>query len=116
MNDNLFKIINLMGYTPYQVAKATGISNVSFSGWKSGRNKPKLENLKLIADFLGVDVTILIDDLNIADDKKNHPNIEGDKLNDIHEIIDLLSELPKERIKDVHQYIQYLRYLEKENG
>ena len=36
------------------VSKATGIERSTFSDWKSGRSKPKLEKLIKIADFLGV--------------------------------------------------------------
>ena len=41
---------------PYEVSKATGISTSTFSDWKSGRSKPKIEKLIKIADYFGVDV------------------------------------------------------------
>ena len=42
--------------TDYQVAKETGIPQSTFSDWKSGRSKPKVEKLIKIAKFLGASV------------------------------------------------------------
>lgn len=42
------------------VSKATGITKSTFSDWKKGRSKPKLEKLQLIADFFGVSVDYLM--------------------------------------------------------
>lgn len=44
------------GVTDYQVSKDTGITRSTFSEWKSGRSKPKVEKLKILADYFGVDV------------------------------------------------------------
>ena len=44
------------GVTDYAVSKDTGIPQSTFSDWKSGRSKPKLEKLKLIADYFEVSV------------------------------------------------------------
>ncbi len=37
-----------------QVAKSTGIPPSTFSDWKSGRSKPKLDKIKKISEFFGV--------------------------------------------------------------
>ena len=58
--ENLVKILNSKGITAYQVSKATGISNATFSAWKSGSYTPKLDKLKLIAAFLKVDINDLV--------------------------------------------------------
>ena len=42
--------------TTYKVAKDTGISNTTFSDWKRGKSKPKLEKLIILAKYLGVPV------------------------------------------------------------
>lgn len=44
------------GLLDSHVSKATGIPASTFSDWKSGRSAPKIEKLKLIADFFGVPV------------------------------------------------------------
>lgn len=46
--------------TVYRVAKATGISNSTFTDWKNGRSKPKTDKLKLIADYFGVSLDVLL--------------------------------------------------------
>lgn len=49
------------GVTPYRVAKETGVSTSTLSSWKSGRYTPKLDKLKAIADYFGVDVSVFGD-------------------------------------------------------
>ena len=48
------------GVTTYQVAKATGISQSTFSNWKSRRNLLSPDKAKLIADYFGVSVDYLM--------------------------------------------------------
>lgn len=42
------------------VSRATNIGPSTFSDWKSGRSKPKLEKLIKIADYFGVEVEVFI--------------------------------------------------------
>lgn len=44
----------------FEVAKATGIPSSTFSDWKKGKSKPKLEKLVKIARFFGVSVEVFI--------------------------------------------------------
>lgn len=44
------------GVTDYKVSLETGIPKSTFSEWKAGRSKPKIEKLKKIADYFGVTV------------------------------------------------------------
>lgn len=44
----------------YQVAKATGITNSTFTDWKNGRSSPKIDKLQKIADYFGVSVDYLM--------------------------------------------------------
>ena len=53
-------LLKSSGNTVYRVAKATGISNSSFTDWKNGRSAPKADKLKLIADYFGVSVDYLV--------------------------------------------------------
>lgn len=41
------------GVTDYRVSIEAGVSRTTFTDWKSGRSKPKLEKLKRIADYFG---------------------------------------------------------------
>ena len=55
--DNLLKMNKT---TVYRVSKSTGIAASTFSDWKSGRSIPKMDKMKLIADFFGVSLDYMI--------------------------------------------------------
>lgn len=40
--------------TAYQVSKDTGIAQSIFSEWKTGRSKPKVDKLIILADYFEV--------------------------------------------------------------
>ena len=54
MYDVFAKLMKAKGCTAYQVSKATGIAQSTLSDWKSGKSSPKLDKIKLIADYFGV--------------------------------------------------------------
>lgn len=60
MYDKFRQLLQEQNVTTYKVAKATGISQVTFSDWKHGRSNPKADKLKAIADYFGVTVDDLI--------------------------------------------------------
>lgn len=45
----------------YRAAKDTGIPQSTFSDWKRGRSKPKIDKLKKLADYFGVPVTYFLE-------------------------------------------------------
>ena len=47
---------DMKGVTDYRVAGATGVPKSTFSEWKSGRSKPKVDKLQKLANYF--DVTI----------------------------------------------------------
>ena len=47
--------------TSYQVSKDTGIAQSTISDWKTGRIRPKVEKLKILADYFGVDVNFFLE-------------------------------------------------------
>ena len=49
------------GLTDYQVAKASGVQQSTFSDWKHGRSKPKADKLVKIAAALGCSIMDLIE-------------------------------------------------------
>ena len=51
---------NQKGVSDYRVAKDTGIPKSTFSDWKSGRSKPKIAKLKILAGYFDVAVDELI--------------------------------------------------------
>lgn len=66
------KLLKEKGVTTYQVAKATGISTASFTGWKQGKWNFKTDKLQKIADYFGVSVDYLLTGKNEeASDSEN---------------------------------------------
>ncbi|MBP0958398.1 MAG: helix-turn-helix transcriptional regulator [Oscillospiraceae bacterium] len=56
MYSNFKHLLEEKKVTPYQVAKATGISQSTLSDWKTGRAKPKADKLLKLAEYFGVTV------------------------------------------------------------
>ena len=48
--------------TIYRVAKETGIPAVSIYEWKSGKSNPKVDKLKILADYFGVSIEYFLED------------------------------------------------------
>lgn len=48
--------------TDYRVSEETGITKSTFSDWKSGRSKPKVDKLKILADYFGVSIEYFLED------------------------------------------------------
>ena len=48
--------------TSYKVSKDTGIPTATLSDWKTGRSKPKIDKLKILADYFGVPLEYFLSD------------------------------------------------------
>ena len=55
------ELLRSTGKTSYQVSKETGIGQNTLSNWKTGRSKPKVEKLKILADYFGVEVGFFLE-------------------------------------------------------
>lgn len=51
-----------LGMSDYAVAQEAGIGGSTFSDWKSGRSKPKMEKLAKIAKVLNVPLEYFLED------------------------------------------------------
>lgn len=60
MYDVFEQLLQKFGVTTYQVSKATGIGQSTFSSWKTRRNLISGEKAKKIADYFGVSVDYLM--------------------------------------------------------
>lgn len=49
------------GMTDYQVALKTGITKSTFTDWKTGRSKPGVEKLYLLAKFFDVPIEYFLE-------------------------------------------------------
>lgn len=59
--DNYATIRDSKNLTDYKVAKDTGIGTATFSNWKNGKYQPKQDKVAKIADYLGVEITDILD-------------------------------------------------------
>ena len=50
------------GLTDYKVSVETGIAKSTFTDWKTGRSKPKIEKLQKLADYFQVPVTYFLEE------------------------------------------------------
>ena len=54
-------LLEKTGKTSYQVSKDTGIAQNTLSNWKTGRSNPKVDKLKILADYFGVTIEYFLD-------------------------------------------------------
>ena len=47
--------------TDYRVSVDTGITKPTFTDWKSGRSKPKMDKLSILADYFGVSIEYFLE-------------------------------------------------------
>ena len=61
MDYNIFEnLLKMNKTTVYRVSKDTGIAASTFSDWKSGRSAPKLDKIKLIANYFDVPLEYML--------------------------------------------------------
>ena len=56
MYEKYVELRNSKNLTDYRISEDTGIPKSTFSDWKSGRSKPKVEKLKTLANYFGVPI------------------------------------------------------------
>lgn len=60
MYEKYVELRNKKGVTDYRVSEDTGITKSTFTDWKLGRSKPKLEKLKILADYFEVSIDFFL--------------------------------------------------------
>ncbi len=60
--EKFVELLEKTNKTAYQVSKDTGIYSALFSDWKSGKSKPKVDKIKILADYFGVSIDYFLDD------------------------------------------------------
>ena len=94
----------LKGISKTEFYKACNITSASYSLWNTGKTKPRLNNLGVIADFLEIPLSELTDELPTKE-KKPAPIAESE-LNS--NLIKLLVKLTPDEIKQVDAFVQGL--------
>jgi len=54
------KLLDEHGKTAYQVAKDTGVKTATLTSWKQGKYTPKINKIKVLADYFDVTVDYFI--------------------------------------------------------
>ncbi len=61
MYEKYVRLKKTKGVTDYRVSEDTGITKSTFSDWKSGRSTPKVDKLKILADYFGVSIEYFLE-------------------------------------------------------
>lgn len=62
MYEKYVKLRDKKGVTDYRVSEDTKITKSTFSDWKSGRSNPKVDKLKILADYFGVSIEYFLEE------------------------------------------------------
>lgn len=62
MYEKFAELLDKNDKTAYRVSKDTGIAQSVLSDWKTGRSKPKVDKLKVLADYFGVNIEYFLED------------------------------------------------------
>ena len=116
------QLLQKFGVTTYQVSKATGIGQSTFSSWKARRNLISGEKAKIIADYFGVSVDYLMtgEDKSDLSDKKYYINEEtaemADKIfhnKELRLLFDAARDAQPEDLETVHHMLLALKRKER---
>lgn len=97
------KLLDEKGLKNADVARATGISNMTLSDWKRGKSEPKTKNMQKIADFLGTTLDYFTTGKEAAPD-----NVEK-RQDEYTELISLYSKLSEDSQKAIMQILRNLK-------
>lgn len=61
MYEKYVELRDSRGISDYRVSEDTGITRSTFSDWKNGRSSPKIEKLKILADYFNVDINYFLE-------------------------------------------------------
>ena len=56
MYEKLQVLLDKTNKTAYQVAQETGVSTATLSNWKNGNYVPKVDKIKILADYFNVSI------------------------------------------------------------
>jgi len=94
MYEKFRNLLQMRGLKAADVSRGTGIGQVVFSEWKSGKCTPKIDKLTKIAKFFNVPVEYFTGE----DEKSTSPKTERDAVNDF---VNALSDEDFDRLSSV---------------
>ena len=63
MYEKFAELLQIHDVSAYRVAKETGIPSSTFTFWKNGKCKPKIDKLQKLAEYFGVSVDYFLSDV-----------------------------------------------------
>lgn len=104
------RLLDEKGLKNADVARATGISNMTLSDWKRGKTRPKADKIEKIASFLGVTVDYLVrgEEANAIADAANKDYAMSQMPDKIKEYALKLSKLDQEKQNQIMSLIDML--------
>lgn len=104
------RILDEKGLKNADVARATGISNMTLSDWKRGKSVPKADKMKKIAEFLNVSVDYLMtgNDVQFIVETAKKDVLLTTMPNRVKEYALKLAEMPKEQQEQIMSLIDML--------
>lgn len=94
------------GMNQKELAEALNLSQAAISGYETGKYDPGMKIWKLIAEYFGVSVDYLIED--VPTDKKSPANQKIDEVELDAKLIDLLLRLDEQDMARVQAFVQGL--------
>lgn len=103
------ELLQKFNVATYQVSKATGISQSTFSNWKARRNLIRGDKAKKIADYFGVSVDYLMTGEENEGGEKYYLNEETAEMaqkifenKELRALFDVQSDMQPEDLKALH--------------
>lgn len=116
------QLLQKFGVTTYQVSKATGIGQSTFSSWKTRRNLISGEKAKKIADYFCVSVDYLMTGKEKEGGEKYYLNEETTKMaqsifenKELRLLFDAARDASPEDLETVHSMLLALKRKERGN-
>lgn len=103
MYDIFEQLLQERGITAYKVSKETGVTQSTLSDWKRGRSTPKTDNMKKIADYLGVTVDYLMTGEESRDYSAELASVDTLAAHFEGE------ELSEEEMEEIMNYVQFVK-------
>ena len=104
------RLLDEKGLKNADVARATGISNMTLSDWKRGKTVPKSDKMQKIAEYLNVSVDYLMTgkDVKFITETAKKDVLLPEMSNKIKEYALKLAEMPKEQQEQIMSLIDML--------
>ena len=61
MYETFAKLLSERGISTYKVVQDTGLAQTMFSDLKNGKSKPKVDKLKILADYFSVSLETFVE-------------------------------------------------------